>query len=263
MPAPLEGLFMRILPLAASAVALGLAFAPLAHAQEFDPAAMTDDQRAAFRDEVRAYLLDNPEVLMEAIGVLEQRQAEAQTMGDAQMIQTNEEAIFNDPMSYVGGNPDGDITIVEFMDYRCSYCRKAFPEVEELIASDGNIRFIVKEFPILGEESVLASRFGIAVLDVAGSEAYKSVHDAMMQMRGSYTDASLRALAEEAGIDDVDAVMEAMNSDAVTATIEANHELAQRLQITGTPTFVMSDQMLRGYVPLDAMQQIVEAAREG
>ena len=101
------------------------------------------------------------------------------------------------------------------------------------------------------------------MLDVAGSEAYKSVHDAMMQMRGSYTDASLRALAEEAGIDDVDAVMEAMNSDAVTATIEANHELAQRLQITGTPTFVMSDQMLRGYVPLDAMQQIVEAAREG
>ena len=108
MPAPLEGLFIRILPLAASAVALGLAFAPLAHAQEFDPAAMTDDQRAAFRDEVRAYLLDNPEVLMEAIGVLEQRQVEAQTMGDAQMIQTNEDAIFNDPMSYVGGNPDGD-----------------------------------------------------------------------------------------------------------------------------------------------------------
>ncbi|MEQ3626731.1 MAG: DsbA family protein [Celeribacter sp.] len=254
---------MRILPLAVSAVALGLAFTPMAQAQDFDPAAMTDDQRSAFRDEVRAYLLDNPEVLMEAIGVLESRQADAQTLGDAQMIETNSDAIFNDPMSYVGGNPDGDITIVEFMDYRCSYCRKAFPEVEELIATDGNIRFIVKEFPILGEESVLASRFAIAVLDVAGSDAYKNVHDALMQMRGSYTEASLREIAADAGIDEIDAVIAAMDSDEVTATIAANHELAQRLQITGTPTFVMSDQMLRGYVPLDAMQQIVGTAREG
>jgi protein-disulfide isomerase len=179
---------MKFLPLAAPLL-LALTL-PLA-AQD----SMTDAERTLFRDEVRTYLLENPEVLMEAIGVLEQRQAAAQTSSDAEMLQANAAAIFDDPASWVGGNPEGDITVVEFLDYRCSYCRKATAEVDELVKSDGNIRFIVKEYPILGEQSVLASRFAIAVLQLTDGETYKRTHDALMGLRGDVTPEALERLA--------------------------------------------------------------------
>ncbi|MGR3794935.1 DsbA family protein [Vannielia sp. SX4] len=230
-------------------------------AAAFEIGEMSDAEREAFRAEIRAYLLDNPEVLMEAIGVLEERQAAEQAQGDVALVANHADALFNDGYSYVGGNPDGDITIVEFMDYRCGYCKKAFPEVESLIEADGNIRFIVKEFPILGEQSVVASRFAIATLQVAGPEAYKSVHDAMMQMRGDYNEAALTALAEKAGTDPAP-ILAAMNSDEVSAVIAENRALAQAMQISGTPTFVLEDQMLRGYVPLQAMTSIVDEVRD-
>ncbi|MCO6382249.1 DsbA family protein [Oceanicola sp. 502str15] len=230
-------------------------------AAAFDVAAMSDGEREAFRAEIRAYLLDNPEVLMEAIGVLEERQAADQAQGDVALVASNADALFNDANSWVGGNPEGDITIVEFMDYRCGYCKKAFPEVENLIKADGNIRFIVKEFPILGEQSVVASRFAIATLQVAGPEAYKKVHDAMMGQRGEFTEAALTALAEQAGADPAP-ILAAMGSDEVSAVIAENHALAQAMQISGTPTFVLEDQMLRGYVPLQAMMGIVAEVRE-
>jgi protein-disulfide isomerase len=176
------------------------------------------------------------------------------------MVQANADALFNDGFSFVGGNPDGDITIVEFMDYRCGFCKRAFAEVEELLALDGNIRFIVKEFPILGEASVLASRFAIATHQVAGDAAYKDVHDAMMTLRGDVTLDALTRLSE--GFDlDTAAILATMDSDAVTQVIAANRALADRLQITGTPTFVMEDQMVRGFVPLDQMQDMVASLR--
>ena len=106
---------------------------------------------------MQAYLLENPEVLVEAMDVLNARQAAADAQNDATLVKTNADAIFNDPASWVGGNPEGDITLVEFTDYRCGYCRKAYDEVAELVKSDGNIRFIVKEFPILGEASLTSA----------------------------------------------------------------------------------------------------------
>ena len=142
-----------------------------APAAAFDLSSMTDAERQTFRDEVRAYLLDNPEVLMEAIGVLEQRQAEAQASSDQELVKANAEALFNDGYSHIAGNPDGDVTMVEFLDYQCGYCKKAFPEVNQLLESDGDIRLIIKEFPILGDPSVMASRFAIAVKQLEGDEA--------------------------------------------------------------------------------------------
>lgn len=240
------------------ALALTLGLATQAAATDLE--AMSDAERAAFRAEVRAYLLDNPEVLMEAIGVLEQRQAQAETMADQQMAQTNMDAIQNDGFSWVGGNPDGDITIVEFMDYRCGYCKRAFPEVETLLETDGNIRFIVKELPILGEQSTLASQFAIAVQQLHGDDAYKFVHDTLMNMRGDITQDSLSQLASTVGYDTAP-IFERMASPEVARVLQANMELAQRLQISGTPTFVFDDQLVRGYVPLDQMSAIVEELR--
>ncbi|MBT8411781.1 MAG: thioredoxin domain-containing protein, partial [Octadecabacter sp.] len=129
------------LPFNLAAAALSVSLSATS-AMALDMDALTDGERDAFRAEVRAYLLENPEVLMEAIGVLEQRQAEAETMRDVQLAQVNADALFNDGYSYVGGNPDGDIMMVEFMDYRCGFCRRAHPEVAELLAQDGNIRIV-------------------------------------------------------------------------------------------------------------------------
>lgn len=242
--------------LAACALALGLALP----AQANDLANMTEEERAAFRDEVRAYLLDNPEVIMEAVKALESRQAEAEAQNDVALVAANKDALFNDANSWSGGNPEGDITLVEFLDYRCGYCKKSYAEVEELVKTDGNIRFVVKEFPILGEQSTLASQFAIATRLVAGDDAYKQVHDALYLMRGEVTPDSLTALAGQLGLDAA-AITAKMGAPEVAKVIDDNHKLAASMQINGTPGFVIEGTMLRGYAPLDTMRQIVAQQR--
>ncbi len=231
-----------------------------APALAFDPAQMSDAEREGFNEAIKTYLLENPEVLIEAMSVLEERRVAAEAQNDSTMVQANAAEIFDDGYSWVGGNPEGDITVVEFMDYRCSYCRKAFEEVEELVKTDGNIRFVLKEFPILGEQSDLASRFAIAVKQIAGEDKYKDVHDKLMVLRGEFTLDSLSRLAEDSGLSS-DEVIRRMNTEEVTAVIRANHQLAEKMRIMGTPTFVLGDELLRGYLPLDAMQERVEAVR--
>lgn len=223
---------------------------------------MTEAERAAFGEAVRAYLVENPEVIVEAMTVYQSRQQQAEAASDQELVAMHAAAIFDDPNSWVGGNPDGDYTVVEFMDYRCGYCKKAFEEVAELVRADGNIRFILKEFPILGEDSMTTSRFAIAVLQLYGADAYKAAHDALMTLRGAPDQPTLLRLAGDLGLDAA-AVLDRMGADEVTAVIAANHALADRLAISGTPTFVMGGQMLRGYVPLDAMQAIVAEGRGG
>lgn len=233
---------------------LALLAAPLA-AQE-----MTAPERDAFRAEVRAYLLENPEVIMEAIDVLQARQRQAELAADQELARTHADALFNDPTSYVGGNPEGDITVVEFLDYRCGYCKRAHPEVTELISADGNIRFVIKELPILGEQSMLAAQFALATKVTEGDDAYKLVHDTLMEFRGDVTVEALVRLGDTLGLNS-DAVLSAMNSEEVSDILQRNMELAQILQINGTPTFVVDDQLLRGYVPLPQMQSIVDQTR--
>lgn len=237
-----------------------MALALASPAVSMDLTELTDAERAQFRAEVRAYLMENPEVIMQAVDQLQKREAEVQAQADFTLVSNNADAIFSDGFSYVGGNPDGDITIVEFMDYRCGYCKKAFPEVEKLINGDGNIRFIVKEMPILGEQSILASRFAIATKIVAGDEGYKSVHDALMSLNGDVTPTSLGRIAKSFDLD-ADAITEKMDSAEVTDQIAKTRALAQALQISGTPTFVMDDELLRGYLPYDQMKAIVDEKR--
>ncbi|NDR56446.1 DsbA family protein [Aliiruegeria sabulilitoris] len=244
--------------LPAAVLAAGLALP----ASALDLNAMNDAEREAFRAEVRDYLLENPEIIMEAVAVLEQRQEDAQAANDVSLVQANAADLFEDGSSWIGGNPDGDVTIVEFVDYRCSYCRKAFPEVSQLVSDDGNIRLILKEFPILGEQSVASTRMALATKLALGDDAYKAVHDSLISFRGEVNPVSVKALASDLDLDG-DAILAQMESPEVDAIIAANHALAQRLQISGTPTFVVGDQLLRGYLPYAGMQQVVEAVREG
>lgn len=223
---------------------------------------MSAAERATFRAEVRSFLIENPEVLVEAMDELRAREAVAATQRDTDVLRDQAAVIFNDPNSWVGGNPDGDITVVEFIDYRCGYCRKAQDEVAELVASDGNIRLVVKEFPILGEESVASSRFAIAVRQLHGDDAYHKAHEALITLRGAPDPETLGRLAADMGFDPT-AVLERMASDQVTQVIAANHALADLMEISGTPTFVIDQTLLRGYVPLDALRQIVAEQRAG
>ncbi|WP_420342697.1 DsbA family protein [Paenirhodobacter sp.] len=229
-------------------------------AHALDLSAMTEAEKAAFGQAVKDYLMENPQVLVEAINKLEERQAAAEAQNDKQLVATNAKEIFEDGHSWVGGNPEGDVTIVEFMDYRCSYCKKAYSEVDQLLKKDGKIRFVVKEFPILGPQSELAARFAVAVQQVAGDAAYAQIHDDLMTFRGDFTLESLKRLAESRKLDS-DALFKRMNEEEVSNVLRANYKLAERMNISGTPAFVIGGDMLRGYAPLPQMQKIVADQR--
>ncbi|KUP92272.1 DsbA family protein [Tritonibacter horizontis] len=242
---------------AAAACALSLS-APAALA--FDLSAMTAEERDAFGAAVRSYLLENPEVILEAVDVLEDQQASAEAARDDALVAASLQELQDDGYSWVGGNPDGDITLVEFMDYRCGYCRRAAPEIETLLAQDPNIRLVVKEFPILGEASVLSSRFAIATKLEAGDAAYKEVHDTLMAYTSEPNEVALRRMAEGLSLD-ADAILARMDSADVTEQLQRTRALAQQLSISGTPTFVLEDEMLRGFLPADQLQLMIEEIR--
>lgn len=214
-------------------------------AAAFDPANMTEAESQAFGQAVRDYIMANPELLIEAVNSLEQRRMAEETENDRALVAANRDAIFDDGHSWVGGNPDGDLTMVEFVDYRCSVCRRVYEEVESLVETDGNIRFVIKEFPILGQESDLASRFAIAVKQTAGMDMYKTVHDRLMTLRGPVTIESLSALAADLGLES-EPLINRMNTEEVSAEIRENAQLAERMRVMGTPTFVVGTEMLRG-----------------
>lgn len=245
-----------------SILSAALVFCLSTQAYALDLAELSDDDRAAFRDEMRAYLLENPEIIVEAMQVLKDRQAAAEAENDITLVKDNTSSLFNSDADWVGGNKAGDITIVEFMDYQCGYCKKAHAEVAELIKSDGNIRIILKEYPILGDASDLAARFAIAVRQIGGDDAYEAAHNALMTLRGEIGAAALERIATDVGLDPA-AVNAQMQMPEVTAIIDANRALGDTMQINGTPTFVIDQTLLRGYLPLDGMRQVVAEERNG
>lgn len=225
-------------------------------------AEMSADEREEFRDEVRAYLLENPEILSEMIGILESRQADAAEALDKQKIAEHRTALFDDGFSYAGGPPEADLTVVEFLDYQCGFCRRAHPELVELLERDGRIRFVVKELPVLGPGSELAARAAIATLIAEGPEAYARLNHALLTAEGPITDASLDAGLRAAGVDPA-TIRAGMNDAEVTRRIDATRELAMALQIQGTPAFVFGDRMQRGYAPVPVMEALAAEARAG
>ena len=192
--------------------------------------------------------------------MLRDREAQQEANRDEQLLSQLSPEIFNDGVSFVGGNPDGDITIVEFLDYRCGYCRRAHADMAKLLKADGNVRWVVKEFPILGPDSDLAAKLAVATLQHYGSDAYYRLHNVLMEYKGPVNDATLGRIAANAGID-VGPILARINSAAVSDHIGRMHALGQQLGVTGTPAFVIEDTILRGYLPLADMQNIVAEIR--
>ena len=235
--------------------------------QAFDLSQMTDAERQQFRDEVRSYLLEYPEVLMEAIEVLRARDeqqaakdAEAERAADQELVSQYRDELYNDGYSYVGGNLNGDLTIVEFLDYRCTYCRRAHPELTEILKQDGNIRWIVKEYPILGPESVNSSKVAIATLQTQGPDAYLRMHDVLMSYDGPVNSRTIDRLAKSAKVD-ADAILAVYDSEAVADQIAQSRELGMKMRVSGTPTFAIGDLIVRGYLPAPQFLGAIEHGR--
>lgn len=240
--------------------ATALAAALPAAAQQAQSSPWSEADKEALHAEIRAYLLANPDILMEMVKLLEEKKQAATEEGDKALVAENAAAIFDDGFSWVTGNPQGKFTLVEFLDYQCGYCKKAQPDVAELLAADGDIRLIVKEMPILGPGSELAARAATATMIAEGPEAYGRLHAALMAHKGQVTDASLDKALTESGLDPA-AIRTAMEDPEVDRRLDATHALAEKLAIAGTPTFVFDDRMVRGYLPLEAMQGLVGEVR--
>lgn len=235
--------------------------------QAFDMSQMSDAERQQFRNEVRSYLLENPEVLMEAIDVLRGREeaqaakdAEAERASDLELVAQFRDELYNDGYSYIGGNPDGDLTIVEFLDYRCTYCRRAHPELAEILKQDGNIRWIVKEYPILGQESVNSSKLAIATLRTQGPDAYLRMHDVLMEFSGPINENTIERLAKSANVDPAP-IIAAYDDPEIEAQIEEVRDLGMRMRVSGTPTFTIGDLIVRGYLPSQQFKGAIEHGR--
>jgi len=235
-------------------VLFALTFALPAAAQSFSP-----EQTKAIEEMVRAYILKNPEIIREAVEALqakEQQSADERRMATAAQLK---DQLLNDPAAPVLGNPAGDVTLVEFFDYRCPYCKKAAPVVEQLLKEDGKIRRVMKEFPILGPESVFASR---AALAAKMQDRYEPFHKAMIGAKGALDQDMVFRLAKEAGVD-VARMKRDMNAPEVEDALRRNRELASALEITGTPAFIIGNDFVPGAAELETFKTLVARARKG
>ena len=226
-----------------------------------DLSKMSVSERTLLQEEIRLYLLENPEIIMEAVEVLRRKEQQAAVQSDYELVKKNKQAIFEDGFSFTGGNPNGDITLVEFVDYRCGYCKKAHKEVEKLLNNDGNIRFVIKEFPILGEDSLKLSKFALAVKIAHGDEIYKTVHDILIKMKAPPNERAFNKILNNLNLN-TELVQNAMKSNEVDGMIAYTRTLAEQLKISGTPTFIMNDELIRGYVPFDTLISIVANKRD-
>lgn len=240
-----------------SALALaGLCLTAPAMGQEMPP-----EERALLRSEVRAYLMEHPEVIMEAINELERRRETAAAQQDVDLISRFEDDLRDDGFSYVAGNPDGKLHIIEFSDYRCGYCKRAHEAVKDLLADSDDVRLVIKEFPILGPDSVTAARAALAAIKQDDGDKYLAFNDAMMTFEGRLVDSAIMLLARRVGLD-IDQLREDMASDEIQSQIDKTHSLAQSLRIQGTPTFLIGDQLIRGFLPPAEFAAVVNQARQ-
>jgi protein-disulfide isomerase len=207
--------------------------------------------------QTRAYLLDNPEVILDAIGRLEERQQAAEADELKTALRDNAEEIFNSPTSPVMGNPDGDVTIVEFFDYNCPYCRQAMPMLAEAAGADPSLRLVFKVWPILGPGSEDAARLALAT---ARQQKYEAFHKALMAQSGRVDKRAALDVAAGVGLD-VERLKRDLNDPEIAAEIARNLALADALRITGTPTFVVGNEIIRGLVDLTTLQRVIADAR--
>jgi protein-disulfide isomerase len=215
-------------------------------------------QRQVIEAVIHDYLIQHPDVLLNVLQAAQDKmKAEARNKALATLIDRRQE-IFDDLGSPVGGNPKGDITLVEFFDYRCPYCKQVEPALDALVRQDKQLRFVYKEFPVLGPTSVTASR---AALAARAQGKYDTFHKAMMALKGQIDDHAVFQVAGSVGLD-IAQLKRDMEAPEIDKALKANINLAEALDIHGTPGFVIGDQIVPGAVSLDELKQMIMSARK-
>lgn len=208
------------------------------------PGALPAGERARVEQVVREYLLANPELIPQAMEKLQAREA-------ARAVNATRGSVEQPYHGAWIGNPDGDVTLVEFYDYNCGYCRASLPVIEQLVAADPKLRVVFKELPVLSDESRVAAR---AALAAAAQRRFKPFHDALYAA-GPVTQASIAAAAKAAGVD-----LARIPADA-DQVIRDNLETAGKLGISGTPSWVVGDEILSGALPAERLKEAIAKAR--
>lgn len=218
---------------------------------------------ATQRDEIGAivkdYLMQHPEVIRDAMQELDRKQQEAEADARKENVAKYSDTLLNSSRQVVIGNPKGDVTLVEFFDYNCGYCKRAHADMQRLIDEDKGLRVVLKEFPVLGPGSEEAARVAVIVNEMA-PEKYKAFHDELLLSRGEVNGARALAVAADIGLDPA-AIKKKLTEPEITATINESYGLAQALGINGTPSYVVQNDVVIGAVGYDALKSKIKSIR--
>jgi len=226
------------------------------HAQTF-----SETQRGEIEGIVKAYLIAHPEVIQEVMTEIEKRQADAEAEKHKEGVKQYSKVLFYSPRQVTLGNPDGDVTMVEFFDYNCGFCRRALADMLDLMKADPKLRVVLKEFPVLGPGSVEAAQVAVAVrMQDKDGKKYLEFHQKMLTGRGQADRARALAVAKEVGLD-MGRLEKDMASDEAKETIDENLKMAEALGLNGTPSYVIGTDVVVGAVGLTALKEKVAAAR--
>jgi protein-disulfide isomerase len=220
-----------------------------------------ESQRREIDEIVQSFIMKNPQVIFNSVQQMQAQAIEGKKSLIKKSLITYHEKLINDPNSPTSGNPRGDVTIVEFFDYRCGYCKRVLPTLLKAVREDGNVRIVYKELPILGAESVVASRASIAAWRLA-PEKYEAFHAALMANKGSFSELKIRSIASDLAIDG-NALIKGMKSNDIEFNLGENHALAQSLGISGTPAFIVGEELVPGAVDFDTLMSLIIKARGG
>ncbi|MBI1272734.1 MAG: thioredoxin domain-containing protein [Alphaproteobacteria bacterium] len=246
-------LFLRYLAAAVFAITLGIG-----HAQAADDTTLSAKEKAAIEALVEELLVNKkPEIVMQALQEVQARHEKEEAQKSAAAMQEHTGKIFDDPNSPVGGNPKGDVTVVEFFDYQCGYCKMAHTAIDDLLKADKNVRFIYKNLPILGEASVVAAHAALASVHQGKFEVF---HNALMENKERLDEANIMKIAKSAGLDTTKLKAD-MESDKVKAQVQTELDLGQSLGVRGTPMFIIGDEQFPGALNLDQLKKAVADAR--
>jgi Protein-disulfide isomerase len=221
--------------------------------------ALDEDEKKEMGQFIREYLLENPEVMLEVQAALEAKQQSQRLEQAGQAVAANHDAIFNSQDDIALGNPDGDVTVVEFFDYNCGYCKRALADMERILATDPKVRFVLKELPILGPDSLDAHRVSNAVRLIA-PEKYGEFHRALLGSTGTATEESAIEVAAALGISEAD-LRKSMAENPNDQLVRDAYTLATNLGVTGTPTYIVGNEALFGAVGDDALQEKIANVR--
>lgn len=217
-----------------------------------------DTDTPAIEQIVKDYLMKNPEIIREALQELERRTAEEEQQRQKKLVSENRDLLVDPAYSFVAGNVNGDITVVEFFDYNCPYCRQAYKDLDKLLEEDKNVRVVLKEYPILGEASKQAS---LAALAARKQNKYMEFHTALLSAKGRINDEQITTIAKQVGLD-VDQLQKDMKSKEIEDILNKNIEVGLKLGINGTPTFIFNDEVIPQVLPYEAMKEFIAKLRK-